>query len=133
MSPADQAILDRIIAENGVSTAGITAAFEQGIMLGAMRAAQAVLAGSVASAPATPAGNGDGDDNDDTRSAPLTIRDIDALKRMGIDPSKKWRQRNTLFSVVGYKPSRWKYPIVVATQNGTRYKMTTAQVIAGQR
>lgn len=74
-----------------------------------------------------PAAGGAGDEDDDTTST-LTASDHAALTRLGIDVNKKFRQRNTVFTVVGYKPSRWKFPISVVTQNGSRYKMTVDSV-----
>lgn len=126
MHPSDQAAIDAVIATHGVTVAGIAASFEQGLLIGAMRAAQVIASGAVA-APAT---TGSEDDDKDTA---LSASDVAALKRLGIDPSKKWRQRNTVFTVCAYKPSRWKYPVSVVTQQGARYKMTAAQVIAGQK
>lgn len=83
---------------------------------------------SVVAAPApTPApAQGGGDDDDDVGS--LTAGDRAALQRLGVDVNKKFRQRNSVFTVIGYAPSRWKFPISVVTQNGTRYKMTVDMV-----
>ena len=134
MSPADQLTLTNIFKEHGLTQAGMQAAFEQGIMIGAMRAAQAIATGAVTSGAATTTvGSGNGDDEDDNNTGPLSAADIAQLKRLGIDPAKKWRQRNSVFTVVAYKPSRWKYPITCANQNGTRYKFPINSVIAGQR
>lgn len=131
MSPADQLILTNVFKEHGLTQAGMQAAFEQGIMIGAMRAAQAIASGAVTSGAATTT-TGSGDE-DDGRDSPLSAADIAQLKRLGIDPAKKWRQRNSVFTVCGYKPSRWKFPISAVTQNGTRYKFTVASVVSGQR
>ena len=131
MTPTDQLTLTNLFKEHGLTQAGMQAAFEQGILVGTMRAAQAIASGAITSGAATTTtGSGDEDDVGDT---PLTPRDIAALKGMGIDPAKKWRQRNTVFSVRAYKPSRWKYPVSVITQTGARYKMSVEQVIAGQK
>ena len=89
-----------------------------------------VYAAGVASVvPATtPApAQGGGDDDDDVTGS-LTASDLAALRSLGIDAAKKFRQKNSVFSVVGYKPSRWKFPISVVTQNGSRYKMTVDMV-----
>jgi hypothetical protein len=86
-------------------------------------------AGAASVAPKTPTGADAEDDADE----PLTARDIAALKARGIDPSKKLYQRNSVFTIVGFKASRWKFPISVVTQNGTRYKMTVDQVIRLQK
>jgi len=126
MYPSDQAAIDAVVATHGVTVAGLAAAFEQGLLIGAMRAAQVIASGAVAGTTTTT-----GEDDDD--NAALSASDVAALKRLGIDPSKKWRQRNTVFTVCAYKPSRWKYPVSVVTQQGARYKMTAAQVIAGQK
>lgn len=83
---------------------------------------------SVVAAPApTPAPTQGGDEDDDAVGT-LTASDRAALTQLGIDVNKKFRQRNSIFTVVGYKPSRWKFPISVVTQNGSRYKMTVDSV-----
>jgi hypothetical protein len=131
MTPADQIGLVEIVKTHGITQAGMQAAFEQGLLLGAMRAAQAIASGAMTSGAATTTtGSGDEDAAGDT---PLTARDIAALKGLGIDPAKKWRQRNSVFTVVAYKPNRWKYPVTCANQNGTRYKFPISSVVAGQR
>ncbi len=81
----------------------------------------------VAAAPAPTQGAGGGDDDDDAVGS-LSASDRVVLTRLGIDANKKFRQKNSLFTVVGYKPSRWKFPISVVTQNGSRYKMTVDMV-----
>jgi hypothetical protein len=86
----------------------------------------------VAASPPTPAAAQGGGDEDDDHSGTLTAADLTTLRQLGIDPTKKFRQRNSVFTVVGYKPSRWKFPISVETQNGSRYKMTVAMVKALQ-
>jgi len=85
---------------------------------------------SVVAAPApTPAPTqGAGGDDDEDAVGSLTAIDRAQLTRLGIDVTKKFRQRNSVFTVVGYKPSRWKFPISVVTQNGSRYKMTVDSV-----
>lgn len=80
-------------------------------------------AGAATAKPSTPGGD------EDDGPAVLSVSDIAALKRLGIDPNKKMRQRNSVFTVTGYRPSRWKFPISVQTQQGARYKMTVAQVV----
>ena len=83
---------------------------------------------SVVTAPTpTPAPAQGGDDDDDDVGS-LSVNDRAVLTRLGIDPNKKFRQRNSVFTVIGYAPSRWKFPISVVTQNGTRYKMTVDMV-----
>lgn len=121
MNPANQTAVATIVAEHGITQAGIEAAYEEGILVGAMRAAQAIASGSVASAP-----TGD-------TAAMLSATASAALRKLGIDPAKKWTQRSSTFTVVDYQPSRWKFPVTCATQNGTRYKFTVAQVLAHQR
>ena len=79
-----------------------------------------------ASAP-TPAHTQGGDDDDDDVGI-LTAGPCASLQQLGVDVNKKFRQRNSVFTIVGYKPSRWKFPISVVTQNGTRYKMTVDMV-----
>jgi len=85
---------------------------------------------SVAALPApTPApAQGAGGDDDDSDTGTLGALDRAQLTRLGIDANKKFRQKNSIFTVVGYKPSRWKFPISVVTQNGSRYKMTVDMV-----
>lgn len=87
------------------------------------------VASVVVAAPTipAPAAGGGGDDDDDAVGT-LSASDRVALTRLGVNPDKKFRQRNSLFTVVGYKPSRWKFPISVVTQNGSRYKMTLDMV-----
>jgi hypothetical protein len=82
----------------------------------------------VATTPAPAQGAGGDDDDDDDVTGSLTASDRAVLTRVGIDPNKKFRQRNSLFTIVGYKPSRWKFPISVVTQNNSRYKMTVDSV-----
>lgn len=76
-------------------------------------------------------------DNLDSGPAPeaketLSARDAADLRALGIDPDKKFRIRSSVFTIVGYKPSRWKFPVSAVTQNGTRYKFTIAQVKQNQ-
>ena len=82
---------------------------------------------SVVAAPA-PAPTQGGDDEDDDADGSLSASDRTMLTRLGINPDKKFRQKNSVFTVVGYKPSRWKFPISVVTQNNSRYKMTVDMV-----
>lgn len=129
LNPQEAAKLADIAVRNATNIqAAVEAAYMEGLLAGALRAAQHIATTIAQDAVTT--GN---DDSDDTANTALTPLDISALTRMGIDPAKKMRERNSVYTIVGYKPSRWKFPIVVATQNGTRYKMSTEQVKALQR
>jgi hypothetical protein len=88
-------------------------------------------AGAASNAPSNNAG-GD-DEDDDASSGPMSLADAAALKRLGIDVSKKFRSGRTTFTVTGYKPNRWKYPVSCVNQNGRRFKFTVASVVAHQR
>lgn len=66
--------------------------------------------------------------DDEEKESPLTAADLAVLRNMGVDPAKKFRLNTRVFTIVAYKPSRWKYPITAQTQNGTRYKFTADQV-----
>ena len=102
--------------------AAIKAAYEAGILEGALRMTRMVANAAIAApAPTVTVAQAGAD-------AALSARDLVAIRAMGIDPAKKMRQRNSVFTIVGYQPSRWKFPITVATQNGTRYKMTVDQI-----
>lgn len=105
----------------------VLAAYEKGVLAGALRAAQAIAAKGLA-APSGSAGSSGDDGDDDEGTGPMTSGDLAWLKSKGIDPSKKFRIRNSLFTITGVKASRWKYPISASTQNGTRYKFTIDQV-----
>lgn len=67
-------------------------------------------------------------DPSDSEEAALSKMDVQYLQREGIDPNKSFRMRNSVFTITGYSPSRWKFPISAQTQNGTRYKFTVEQV-----
>ena len=58
----------------------------------------------------------------------LSTADSHTLLALGINPAKKFMLRNSQFTIVGYKPSRWKFPVSAQTQNGARYKFTIEQV-----
>ncbi len=131
MNPANQAAIALIVSEHGITQNGIEAAYEQGILVGAMRAAQAIAAGTMTSGNATTTTADGGDDG--STDSPLSAADIASLKRLGIDPNKKFRQRNTIFTITGYRPSRWKFPISCTTQNGARYKFAVASVVNLQK
>lgn len=104
--------------------AAIMAAYEEGLLEGALRIAKMVA--NNAAAPTAPANSGNGDDN--TPDAAMTAHDKHALMNLGIDPGKKFRLRNTEYTITAYKPSRWKFPVSAVTQNGTRYKFSIATV-----
>lgn len=120
----DKETLARIAAANpGNLEKALEQAYEAGVIVGAFRVSQ-----SIANRAA-----GEGNDPDEEDTSSLTASDMLQLKNMGIDPLKKMYQRNSQFTIVGYKPSRWKYPISVITQNGSRYKMTVQQVLNLQK
>ncbi len=120
----DKETLARIAAANpGNLEKALEQAYEAGVVRGALRTARNIAnKGSV-----------DANDHDEEDTGSLTTADILQLKNLHIDPSKKMYQRNSQFTIVGYKPSRWKYPISVITQNGSRYKMTVQQVLDLQK
>jgi hypothetical protein len=123
-SDQDKAALDNaILHANGDMRKAVELAFEAGLLEGAMRAARSIAAAS----------QQQGNDQDDDRDTPLTSSDRAALQRLGVDPDKKFRIRNSLFTITGYKASRWKYPISAQTQNGTKYKFTVDQVKLHQK
>jgi len=82
-------------------------------------------------ATATPANTGGGDDEED--EGVMTAYDIAALKRVGIDPAKKFRIKNSVFTVTGWKPNRPKFPVSGINQNGRRFKFPIATVVQYQK
>jgi hypothetical protein len=53
--------------------------------------------------------------------------------RYGLKPTdlgRTFRQRRSVFTIIGLVPSRPKYPITVENQNGKRYKFPAAKVVA---
>ncbi len=80
------------------------------------------------------AGEAESDSGDDAHPGTETLSAADRTRIMalGIDPDKKFRIRNSVFTIVGYKPSRWKFPISACTQTGARYKFTIDQVKRNQ-
>jgi len=110
---------------SGNPLAGLHAAYEAGILEGAIRVARAI--GNAAPAASVQGGN------DDFEPAGLSSSDAATLARLGIDPTKKFRIRNSVFTITAYKPSRWKFPISAKTQNGTGYKFTIAQLKSYQQ
>ena len=110
--------------------AAIAAAYEEGILEGAMRAARAIGLQQATAAPTAPTG-GDGDDDEPLTS--LTEAEKAAIRAHGIDPNKPFRSRTTMFTIVGWKPSRWKFPISAINARGTRYKFPIDSVKFGQR
>jgi hypothetical protein len=100
-------------------------------MIAAMRDVYAAGASSVAQS--TVGGDNTDDAEDEGAITPMTAYDIAALKQRGIDPNKKFRIKNSLFTVTGWKPSRPKFPISGVNQNGRRFKFSVATVVQYQR
>ena len=109
--------------------AAIAAAFEEGILEGAIRAARAI-GNKLAAEGATQASNS-AQDNDS--GGPLSAADSAWLRAQGIDPTKKFRHRNAYFTITGVKQSRWKFPVTAVSVRGTSYKWPLDTVKAGQR
>lgn len=133
LSEDEKAKLGAICAKHSTNIQeAVLAAYEEGLITGAFRVTQRIATGKWPDlqqpAPATST-----NDDDEDLTGTLTAYDRDVLTKLGINPTKTFRQRNSVFTIVGYKPSRWKFPISVQTQNGARYKMTVDQVKQMQR
>ncbi len=118
----EQLKLTEIInASSGDIRKAVLAAYEEGMLMGAMRAAQRLGQTSV-QAPNTGAGDDNGDEADADDAGSLSESDKRAMVALGLDVSKTYIHRNSRLTITGYKPSRWKYPISVQTQNGRKLK-----------
>jgi len=127
LSTAEQERLKVLLhGSGGDAMKAMTSAYEEGLLAGALRVTQSLGAKLGLQNPPVvpPQGNGD----DDEQDSPITASDRAQLSNLGIDPHKKFRVRNTTFTITGWKPSRWKYPVSAVTQNGRRYKFTIDQV-----
>lgn len=111
-------------ADGDMPTA-VYAAYQAGLIAGAMRAAY--LAGQEGR------NNPTSNDEDDSRDSVLRPADRAMLNNLGIDPDKQFKFRNTVFTIVAYKPSRWKYPVTAQNANGTRYKFSVETVLVAQK
>ncbi len=100
----------------------VLAAYEEGILTGGLRAAQRLGAEMLSAQGSASGSNTSGDEDEGAPDSPLTPADRANLTRLGINPDLKFRQKNSTFQVVGYKPSRYKYPISTINQNGRRHK-----------
>ncbi len=123
-------LTDIVKASGGDIQKAVLAAYEEGILVGGLRVAQRLGAAAV-QATTPPSGSGDGDD--DAPDSPLTASDRINLKSLGINPDQCFRQKNSAFKIVGYKPSRWKYPISTINRNGRRHKWPVDAIIRLQR
>jgi hypothetical protein len=120
LSTEEQIKLTEIVKNSGGDIQkAVVMAYEEGILIGALRAAQRIGANLVQQQGSTGGGGGGDDDEADS---PLTASDRAALKSLGIDPDVKFRQKNSTFTITGYKASRWKYPVSAVNQNGRRFK-----------
>lgn len=112
------------VANRSNLQAAVLAAYEAGLLQGALNVAQrfAAAGGSVPTAPGT----------QQAPAAGLSAGDRQLLRGQGVDPDRQFRIRNTVFTITGYQASRWKYPISATSHNGTAYKFTAAQVQRAQ-
>lgn len=117
----EQAILDILIKHSVTPTVALLAAMRDVYKAGA------------ASATPTASTQGGDDGDDDAPDSPLTASDRAALLRLGINPDKKFTSGRTTYTVTGYKPSRWKYPVSCVNQNGRRFKFRAESVVSLQR
>ena len=132
MQFSDQEKLDlvKIIAHAaGDMPKAVHAAYQAGLTAGAMRAAYELGQRG----QSTPASNSNSDDEDDSKDSALRPHDRAMLNGLGIDPDKPFKHRNTMFTIVACKPSRWKYPVTAQNANGTRYKFSVDSVLAAQK
>lgn len=106
----------------------IAEAYEAGILEGALRAARAIGNKLVEQQNAAAQNNNDGDGDDDLANEGVSLADAAWLRSQGIDPGKKFRCKNSLFTITGVKRSRWKFPISAINTNGTRYKWPVDRV-----
>lgn len=129
LTAIQQTVLASIASRHSTNiAAAILSAYEEGILEGAARVARAFAQQATATVPTT-----NNDDADDGRDSPLSAHDKASMRADGIDPDKKFNVRGTLFTIVAWKPSRWKFPIVGVNARGTRYKFPIASVKAGQK
>lgn len=133
LTPEQERLIDELYAQySGNPRAGLVEAFVAGMLDGSARFAVQMAANMQQNKPNAGA-DADFLESEEADNTLLSAADSEALIRLGIDPKKSFRQRNTVFTVCGYRPSRWKYPISVVTQTGARYKMTVVQVIRLQK
>lgn len=76
MNPLNQTAVATIVSKHGITQLGIEAAYEEGILVGTMRAAQAIASGTVASSS--------------TGATTLSASASAPLRQLGIDPTEKW-------------------------------------------
>lgn len=125
LTPEEHEKLVNIVKTHGtdIQTA-VLKAYEEGILAGALRV------GIELGKTQTSQGQQGGGDGDDEVDNPLTVADRTALRSFGIDPDRQYRHKNSVFTITGYKPSRWKYPVSITNQNGRKLK-TTPSFITG--
>lgn len=124
-SQDEMALLATIAQKNATNIRGaIMEAYEAGMTEQVKRTSALITALSAQQATKP---TDTGDDEDD---GPDGVTDSDAawLRAQGIDPNKKFRVKNSLFTITGVRRSRWKFPISASNQNGTRYKFPIANV-----
>ncbi len=118
-SEAEKTVFIEIAQKHSTNIiAAIAMAYEAGMLMGAQRVAQNLALKSLETPVTT--SNNDEDDGPDG----VTATDAAWLRAQGIDPNKKFRVKNSVFTIVAVKRSRWKFPISAINQNGTRYKWT---------
>ncbi len=103
---------------------GLRAAFEEGLLAGAMRAAQTL---------GQQQNSGDDEDDDRAPVKPMSVADRNAIRGLGLDPDRKYKHKNSTLTIVGFKESRWKFPISVTNQNGRRLKTSAAFLLQSCR
>ena len=126
-SQDEMALLATIAQRNATNIRGaIMEAYEAG-MAEQVKRTSALITALAAQKPTAPVAPTGGDDDDDTPGG-VTPADAAWLRQQGIDPTKKFRVKNSLFTIVGVRQSRWKFPVSAVNQNGTRYKFPIAQI-----
>jgi hypothetical protein len=123
----EKILLSSIVQANPTSiTLAVSAAYEAGIAQGTANASVAFKA-LLATMPQSVTSAAPSDSNDDGPGI-ITPADAAWLRAQGIDPNKKFRVKNSLFTITGVKRSRWKFPISASNQNGTCYKFPIAHI-----
>jgi hypothetical protein len=117
----EQLKLTEIVTKSGGDIQkAVLAAYEEGLLKGARGVVGRLAQGL--QQPAAGQGSGDDDEDDNGPTTPLTPSDKAWFRAQGIDPDKKYRYKNSMLTIVAYKPSRWKYPVSITNQNGRRLK-----------
>lgn len=122
LSPEVQTELAGIAGRNATNIqAAILEAYEAGLLKGALNVAQR-FAQQMATTPPPNTSNNTGGDEDDDGPGTMTSADVAWMRARGVDPTKKFRVKNSTFTITGIKLTRPKYPISATNQNGRRFK-----------